>query len=624
MFSFNNLKNILAKYKSLIFLKKIVSNPWEFLLVVCSSVYLFRGQFFQTKVLLTIIKYYSSPTQLQVINKVVAERYNPYILAHVNNRVGGRSRMLRTKLLLIFAQNAGDYSALKVLSRTLKKLQKKKRISRADDYGILLIAYNYLLLLLSHTQERQKYSSAAITDNLIIFGDPKDYFLKSADLKYDELLVILRNSISLLDLKLTNWPTLDKIFSLLNFVSFNFIDEQISQFVFENENQQYKLLKTSSAQSLNELEKIARLRGNENLLEVEIVPLLDWAKNKKINEKFSQLFDAYSFRSQGSKKTLNLCAKETRFSLQSTNGRACQFFENGAIGVSEHLYDVEDGSINAKKVYLIEETLNVIPSDAHLFLSNFEFKDTGGTLYLNVNEKFTMVNRECILLPGKGWSFYHWISETLPSLILVDQHLRESVKSKIIYLPFSKQPWHDDWLQNLGLSHLNIVFIEDVKNVLFTNATFATLPSNPLLPSRAILLVRERIKGRHLMFDSSDEKTIIVHRKGTKTARHDRSFVRRHSKKYKDAFVTSFNGLGVISQLALASSYYRFIMEGGAENMVMTFTKGSEFEIDATLELYYETFAALAAITENKINYNFEQGELYLASSQIWNFAEVK
>ena len=64
-------------------------------------------------------------------------------------------------------------------------------------------------------------------------------------------------------------------------------------------------------------------------------------------------------------------------------------------------------------------------------------------------------------------------------------------------------------------------------------------------------------------------------------------------------------------------------MEGGADNLLMLFTQNKNFFVSASGELYYNTFAVLAALTGNKLEYQFIESNLFLSGYFLWDYTKA-
>ena len=529
---------------------------------------------------------------------------------------------IKGRFLSRYISVAGLYQSSAVLTKQANKLIRKDRLEDQDVF-VALVIFDLLVTLLSQEQERRELDKRVLLTDSSVFCEIEKVLSERMGIGYQEFLKLLGQAISRLNGHEFEARAHENIFFLLAHRIKTALSEEAKNTFFEYSKFDERYFNNAAICAELYLGTIKKIKTAAKQINISTTPFTDFNKEYNFSVFYSKHFSGYEYVSSNQAGELNKKAtRDVDFKISQAIGRECLFLPNGAIGVSKKQF-----STDANEFVVAPDTLNLTDFSFTLFAEDHLLLSLGGDgneITLHYPEETIEVSDQVILIPGKGWSYYHWVAETLPALLMVQEYLGSSFLERKIYLPFYEEVWHRQWIDILGLDTLDIEFLEAPLVYRFSNASITTLPSLPLLPSRAILLVQERFfQSTSLNKNGLRNGKIIITKNDDQTARKDNHFKSRVLKSHPDAMVRSISQMSVLEQAMLGISNEEYFMEGGASNVIMLFAKDCFFHVTASEELYYDTFAALASLTGNTLNYNFMHSEFFISKSALWNYGKV-
>jgi hypothetical protein len=529
---------------------------------------------------------------------------------------------IKGQLLTRYITVAGLYQSTAVLTKQANQLIGKDRLKDKDVF-VALVIFDLLVTLLSQEQERSELDKRILLKDGSVFCEIKEVLSARMGIGYQEFLKLLGQAVFCLSGHKFEVPEHQRIFFLLAYRIKTAFSEETKNAFFEYSKFDKTNFNNAAVCAEVFLSAIKNIKIEGQKLNISTSPVAVCNEGFGFSVQYSKHFSGYEYTSlDQAGDPIRKVTREVGFKISDAIGRECLFLPNGAIGVSKTKFPSD-----ANEFVVAPDTLNLTDFSFALFVEDNLLFSPGGdnnVISLQYPEHQIEVLDPVVLIPGKGWSYYHWVAETLPALLMVQEYLGASFVERKVYLPFGEKVWHRQWLDILGLDKLDIEFLDTPMEYRFSNALISTLPALPLLPSRAILLVQERF-FQHTSLGKNGLRNgkIIITKNDDQTARKDRHFKSRVLKSHSDAMVCSISQMSILDQALLGLSSEEYFLEGGASNVLMLFACDSIFNVTASEELYYDTFAAFASLTGNKINYDFLQSEFFISKSALWNYGKV-
>lgn len=289
-------------------------------------------------------------------------------------------------------------------------------------------------------------------------------------------------------------------------------------------------------------------------------------------------------------------------------------FSHKAVRVIENAFDV--GSLigfnkNGKKYFLKEShPLNI---DAFKMFNRFTcINDRNKAVILNRTE---VDSGKAYFIPGNGWSYYHWLIETIPYLL---KYKEQFLHEMPLYFTYPLQRWHLEIITLLGLEDVEILpllkgqrrvfktlYIQDVEsNELITN------PSE-ILDVRKILAKPKEVKlGKRYYFTRKSNQGI---RKVEKVNIIEK-LLSQHG------FISiDPSDYSISEQIELFSDVEAIVGEGGAAFSNLIFCPSETIALCLTSErCFYTSFTAIASAIGQDISYSVSNSRVIPSPYFMW------
>lgn len=526
---------------------------------------------------------------------------------------GKKKRFNSLFVIPAIAQEYDYFLACKIL---LKEIIKSKHYKSQDKkYYLLIVALDIFALIQVYRYERDVIDREVLeNDSDTIFTSYDKKFEDRIGVNIEEYETSLCQFISeILCLGVVPKYILDTLNALVMWIdirlSKKYINENFKSLYKELAGQVREILPEYIAISANKISKLGN-QGAVKTVTYELMDLSDMQEQDMCHIVYENNFSGYSYDkhiNEFDKRINNV--RGLNFKIFRTNSYA-GFSSNGCIWLNS-------------SGYYVKECLNVIGSQFYMFCEECIYStNSSGVCIETVKEE---CDSEVFLVPGKGFSYYHWVVETVPLLIIVNKYFMESgcKNDHLKYcFPYQIKHWHEDWLKLIGIS--NYETIDKPERFKSKNAYSATLPAYALMPSSATLILRKFLEPVYEgMCDKKSEKYVLT-RDNALSARAVVSFDDMVKAEYSDYIKIDPSNMTLHEQLMIFASCSALFIEGSAACLNIMFLDKCETKIVALDCLYYDTFSALASLFDANINYILMDTNLSAKCFEIWNYGHER
>jgi len=135
-------------------------------------------------------------------------------------------------------------------------------------------------------------------------------------------------------------------------------------------------------------------------------------------------------------------------------------------------------------------------TDSHP-LNHASFKMFNRLTLLYDDDKALMIKKQsthcesAFFIQGNGWSYYHWLVETIPFLLIYKKMINNSIP---LYFSFNLKQWHRDSLALLGLGNVQVLPVLPGKRRTFNTLFIASFESvDTVSTPSSILKIRQSL-----------------------------------------------------------------------------------------------------------------------------------
>jgi hypothetical protein len=292
-----------------------------------------------------------------------------------------------------------------------------------------------------------------------------------------------------------------------------------------------------------------------------------------------------------------------------------QLFEAGDVSVIDGLVLTRESDARGKSSNtLIRESKHIDPISMRMFSPALAAR-SHDEFFLQAEEK-TVVRDKAFCVTGTGWSYYHWLIETLP-IIKTFSALPES-RDCPIYIPYKLEKWHRETLDLVGMSDVEILPHIDGKVNAFRDAILPLLSSRDLLPSYSSM--RDMRDWLARPGSVKPGKRVYLTRSGVASARSMKGEKQlRHALARKGFTCVNPATMSISEQIDYFSDVEILIAEGGASNSNILFCPSeTRILLLAADRALYDSFSALNAVTGQEITYQLFPSHPMPSPYYIW------
>lgn len=268
--------------------------------------------------------------------------------------------------------------------------------------------------------------------------------------------------------------------------------------------------------------------------------------------------------------------------------------------------------------YLLTDTLNLDFSHLNMFTTEIVTYDTAKSIVVKKRMLRPFVCERAFIINDTGWSYYHWMYETLPCIKLYyDSGLNREMPIMFSYklTKWQKESLHLIWGDNINVSDKLAV------NVMVKDAYFANKSSRELIPStESIYFLRDVFSRFQTVSSLSIRKKVFISRKGVKAVRSMLNIDEVEKWALDHGFII-VNPLDMSfkEQVNFFSDVDFILAEGGAalSNLVMC-PSHTKVIIMAASRAWSETFSSLASRLGQTMVAVFGDGYPIINPYYIW------
>lgn len=221
---------------------------------------------------------------------------------------------------------------------------------------------------------------------------------------------------------------------------------------------------------------------------------------------------------------------------------SCEVFQDGGIhrhnfsisfepAVAAKFDQIRDIGVGLKVIgdrYLLSDSRGLNSRQAKLFAPKVIVSNDTRALVLKAAGKIKAEGKYApILLPGSSFNYYHWLMDSLGSLLLLEDHLDLGKHPIITAYPI--RPYQDEAVEMLFGRKLQIEYAPDLKNSVFESAFHVQYPARCSVPhpevvrrlrsrlskhkanatpGRRVYLTRKSLLGRKSVEEESIERAL--------------------------------------------------------------------------------------------------------------------